>query len=89
LEVVLVNPIWWTSTVKTKGFAGILLGLRFAPSLGLVHGHLTTSKILFDSDHCIQIIDFHPVLLEVGEGERENESESESGTQPGSFSGEG
>jgi serine/threonine protein kinase len=39
LEVVSVNPIWWTSTVTAKAVAGIVLGLRFAHSLGLVHGH--------------------------------------------------
>jgi serine/threonine protein kinase len=71
LEVVSVNPIWWTSTVKAKAVAGIVLGLRFAHSLGLVQGHLTTNNILFDSDHCIQIVDFHPIVLEVGESEHE------------------
>jgi serine/threonine protein kinase len=57
-EVVSVNPIWWTSTVKAKAIAGIVLGLRFAHSLGLLHGHLTSHNILFDSDHCIQIVDW-------------------------------
>jgi serine/threonine protein kinase len=85
LEVVSVNPLWWTSTVKAKTIAGIVLGLRFAHSLGLVHGHLTTNNILFDSDHCIRIVDFKPILLEVGE----RESENEDGTQLVGFSGEG
>jgi serine/threonine protein kinase len=75
LEVVSVNPIWWTSTVKAKAIAGIVLGLRCAHSLGLIHGHLTGNSILFDSDHCIQIVDFNPILLEFGE------IESEKGTQ--------
>jgi hypothetical protein len=82
-EVVSVHPMWWTSTVKAKAIAGIVLGLRFAHSLGLVHGHLTMNNILFDSDHCIEIVDFNPVLLEFGE------SESEEGTQLGGFSGTG
>jgi serine/threonine protein kinase len=86
-EVVSVNPKWWTSTVKAKAVAGIVLGLRFAHSLGLVHGHLTMNNILFDSDHCIQIVDFNPIALEVGESE--NESEREEGTQLVGFSGEG
>jgi hypothetical protein len=34
LEVISVNPIWWTSTVKAKAVAGIVLGIRFAHSLG-------------------------------------------------------
>jgi serine/threonine protein kinase len=83
LEVLSVCPVWWTSTVKAKAVAAIVLGLQFAHSLGLVHGHLTGNNILFDSDHCIQIVDFNPIVLEVGEGE------SEEGTQFGSFSGEG
>jgi serine/threonine protein kinase len=85
LEVISVNPIWWTSTVKAKAVAGIVLCLRFAHSLGLVHDHLTTSNILFDSDHCIQIVDFQPVRLEVGE----SGSESGEGTQLVGFSREG
>jgi serine/threonine protein kinase len=83
LEVVSVNPLWWTPTVKAKAVAGIVLGCRFAHSLRLLHSHLTMSNILFDSDHCIQIVDFDPILLEVGE------SESEEGTQVRGFSGEG
>jgi serine/threonine protein kinase len=82
-EVISVNPLWWTSTVKAKAIAGIVLGLRFAHSLGLVHGHLTGNNILFDSDHNIQIVDFNPIVLEGGE------IESEEGTQLVGFSGEG
>jgi hypothetical protein len=85
LEVVSLNPIWWTSTVKAKAVAGIVLGLRFAHSLGLVHGHLTGNNILFDSDHCIQIVDFNPIVLEVGDRETENEY----GTQLVGFSRQG
>jgi serine/threonine protein kinase len=57
-----------------------VLGLRFAHSLGLIHGHITGNNILFDSNHCIQIVDFNPVLLEIGE--------SKEGTQLRGFSGE-
>jgi serine/threonine protein kinase len=66
-EVLSVRPAWWTSTVKAKVIAGIVLGLRFAHSLGLQHGHLTGSHIVFDSDHCIQIVDFKPILFQVDE----------------------
>jgi serine/threonine protein kinase len=76
-----------TSTVKAKAVAGIVLGLRFAHSLGLVHGHLTVNNILFDSDHCIEIVDFKRIFLRVGESENENEREE--GTQVEGFSGEG
>jgi serine/threonine protein kinase len=81
-EVLSVNPLWWTSTVQAKAVAGIVLGLRFAHNLGLIHGHLTGNNSLFDSDHCIQIVDFNAIFLEVGE----NESESEDGTQLVGFS---
>jgi hypothetical protein len=69
LEVISLNPIWWTSTVKAKAVAGIVLGLRFAESFGLGHGGLTANNIVFDSDHCIQIVDFKPIQLEAGESE--------------------
>jgi serine/threonine protein kinase len=87
LEVVSVNPKWWTSTVKAKAVAGLVLGLRFAHSLGLVHGHLTVNNILFDSDHSIQIVDFNSIIVEVGENESRRESEE--GAQLVGFSGEG
>jgi serine/threonine protein kinase len=66
-EVLSVRPVWWTSTVKAKVVAGIVLGLQFAHSHGLIHGGLTASNILFDSDHCIQIVDFNAIRLDVGE----------------------
>jgi hypothetical protein len=43
---------------------------------------LTWNNILFDSDHCIQIVDFNPILSERGK------SESEKGAQLVGFSGE-
>jgi serine/threonine protein kinase len=46
-EVESVNPSWWTSTVKAKVISGIVLGLRFAHSHGLVHDGLTAKNILF------------------------------------------
>jgi hypothetical protein len=51
-EVLSVKPVWWTSTVKAKAIAGIVLGLRFAHSLGLVNGGLTANNIVFGLDHC-------------------------------------
>jgi hypothetical protein len=82
-EVVSVNPVWWISTVKAKMIAGIVLGLRFAHSHGLLRGHLSTGNIVFDCEHCIQIVDFEPKLLEFGE------NGSEERTQLGDFLGEG
>jgi hypothetical protein len=57
-EVIGSRPAWWTPTAKAKAVAGLVLGLRFAHSLGLIHGHLTTNNILLDSNHRIQITDF-------------------------------
>jgi serine/threonine protein kinase len=81
-KVVSVNPVWWTSTVKAKTVTGIVLGLQFAHSLGLLHGGLTTRCILFDSDHCIQIVDFERMRLGIDGNENEEE------TELGGFSGE-
>jgi serine/threonine protein kinase len=46
---------------------GIALGLRFAHGLGLPHGVVKASNILFDADRWIQITDFSPIRLETGE----------------------
>jgi hypothetical protein len=84
-EVLLEPPGWWTSTVKAKTIAGIVLGLRFAHSLGLIHGKLTTNNILFDLDHCIQIVDFRPILFEVCETADEYEDEDDEKGELGGF----
>jgi serine/threonine protein kinase len=83
LEVISVNPLWLTSTVKAKAIAGIVLGLRSPPSLGIIRGHLTPNNILFDSDHCIHIVDFTPMIMEFGS------HDGEEVTQVGSLPGEG
>jgi serine/threonine protein kinase len=72
-EVILVNPVWWTPTVKAKAVAGIALGLRFAHSLGIIHGNLNSSNILFNVDHRIQITNFGQIHLEVHESESATE----------------
>jgi serine/threonine protein kinase len=82
-EVISVNPVWWTSTVKAKAIAGIVLALRFAHSLGLLHGGLTASNIFFDSNDRIQIVDFKRIVLKV------DENKGEEGTKLGGFSGTG
>jgi serine/threonine protein kinase len=72
--------------MKAKVVAGIVLGLRFVHSFGLIHGHLTSSNILFDWNDCIQIVDFESMLLKVVEMEDEEDDEKE--TQFGGFSEE-
>jgi tRNA A-37 threonylcarbamoyl transferase component Bud32 len=59
LKEVLANPpSWWTPTAKSKAIAGIVVGMRFAHSLGFAHGSLKPSNILFDENHNVQIVDF-------------------------------
>jgi serine/threonine protein kinase len=72
-EAILENPIWWTATAKAKAVAGIVLSLRFAHSLGLIHGHLNSKNIRFDVDHRIQITDFYWIGLEVFESEKDRD----------------
>jgi serine/threonine protein kinase len=70
LADILSNPPGsWTPTIKAKSVVGIALGLRFAHGLGLLHGAVNASNILFDADRRIQIADFSPIRLEKGEVE--------------------
>jgi hypothetical protein len=57
-QVVEASSAWWTTTAKAKAVAGLVLGLRFVHSLGLIHGCLTAKAILLNSNHCIQMTDF-------------------------------
>jgi hypothetical protein len=57
-EVISRSPEWWTPTAKAKAVVSLVLGLRFAHSLGLLHGHLTGSNVVFKEDGMIQITDF-------------------------------
>jgi hypothetical protein len=68
-DVLSTPPEWWTATMKAKAIVGIALGLRFVHSLGLLHGSLKASNILFNADMRIQIVDFSPMRLETGEVE--------------------
>jgi hypothetical protein len=58
-KVVSTSPEWWTPTAKAKAVVGLAFGLRFAHSLGLVHGHLTGSNVVFTDEGMIQITDFY------------------------------
>jgi serine/threonine protein kinase len=48
-EVISTNPVWCTATAKAKAkvVAGIVLGIRFTHSLGLIHGDLNSQNIFF------------------------------------------
>jgi hypothetical protein len=59
LKQVLANPpSWWTPTAKSKTIAAIVVGMRFAHSLGCAHGSLKPSNILFNEKEHVQIVDF-------------------------------
>jgi tRNA A-37 threonylcarbamoyl transferase component Bud32 len=66
-EALTSDPAWWTATAKAV--AGIALRLDFVHSLGLVHGDLTASNIIFDSERRIEIADFL-IGLEGDDGEK-------------------
>jgi hypothetical protein len=57
-EIISTAPEWWTPTAKAKAIVGLVLGLRFAHSFGLLHGHLTANNIVVNEDGLIQITDF-------------------------------
>jgi serine/threonine protein kinase len=81
-EVISTSPEWWTPTAKVKAIVGIVLGLRFAHSVGLLHGHLTGDNVIFNDYGLIQICDFCvKSLSEVGDN-------SEAMAEVGGFSGE-
>jgi serine/threonine protein kinase len=66
-EVISINPGWWTATAKAKAVVGIVLGLRFLHSLGLLHNGLKSNNIHFDADHCIQLTYFGSIGQKVSE----------------------
>jgi serine/threonine protein kinase len=82
-EVISTDPVYWTATAKPNAVAGIVLGLRFAHSFGLIHGHLNSRDILIDSDYRIEITDFGVM----GDDTEENESDGDVGV--GAFLGAG
>jgi hypothetical protein len=59
-----VSPTWWTAPAKAKAIMGLVLGVRFAHSFGLLHGHLTGNNVAFNEDRMIQITDF---LMTIGQ----------------------
>jgi serine/threonine protein kinase len=57
-DVLSAHRLWWTPTAKAIAVAGIVLGMKFLHSFGLIHGRLTPNNVLFDECHRIQIADF-------------------------------
>jgi serine/threonine protein kinase len=48
----------WTLILKAIAVAGIVLGMEFLHSVGLIHGFLKPNNVLFDEYHRIRIADF-------------------------------
>jgi serine/threonine protein kinase len=69
-KIVITSPEWWTPTAKAKAVVGLLLGLRFVHSFGLLHGHLTGDNVYFTEEGMIQISDFSLHNLFNQEGDR-------------------
>jgi serine/threonine protein kinase len=57
-DILSARPLWWTPTAKAIAVAGIVLGMKFLHRVGLIHGGLKPSNILFDESHRTQIADF-------------------------------
>jgi serine/threonine protein kinase len=55
--------------VEAKAVVGIALGLWLAHGLGLLHGGLKASNLLFNADQRIQIADFSRIWLDTGAAE--------------------
>jgi serine/threonine protein kinase len=66
-----------TTTAKAKAVAGLVLGLRFAHSLGILHVHLTGRNIFFDSDGKMRTADFCVKHLAEQEGNSRARAEVE------------
>jgi hypothetical protein len=73
-EVVSSSPEWWTPTAKAKAIVGLVMGLRFVHSFGLLHGNLTMNNIQLAEDGAIEITNF---FLKSFEAEKSEECHTE------------
>jgi serine/threonine protein kinase len=66
-DVLSARPLWWTPTAKAIAVAGIVRGMKFLHSFGLIHGGMKPSNVLFDESHRIRIADFGRSRLDLRE----------------------
>jgi serine/threonine protein kinase len=64
-------PTWWTPTRKSVTIAGIVAGMMYVHSSGIMHRDLKPSNILFDDDYQVRICEFgssceEPCVAKVG-----------------------
>jgi serine/threonine protein kinase len=65
-EIISSGRAWWTPTAKAEAIVGIVVALRFAHGLGLLHGGLNSGNVLIDGEGRIQITDFNPMRRDGG-----------------------
>jgi serine/threonine protein kinase len=51
-------PPWWTPTRRAITVVGLVLGMKFIHSMGLIHRDLKPSNILLDANYHVKICDF-------------------------------
>jgi serine/threonine protein kinase len=71
--------------MKSIVVVGIVLGMRFVHSFGLVCGNLKPKNVLFDESHRIQIVDIVPNRAESHSREDFNESARQANGMPSVF----
>jgi serine/threonine protein kinase len=84
-EILQTSPSWWTATMKSIVVVGIVLGMRFVHSFGLVCGNLKPRNVLFDESHRIQIVDIVPNRAESHSREDFDESARQANGMPSVF----